>query len=79
MLLSPARPIVSAMSRHSTSDIDRPAPDHYQRRLSAAFNRLPAQMLPPRLPARPPAERHPVTRRLARHGLRQLALPLEAG
>ena len=77
MLLSPARAMVSWMSRQSPGPNERPAPDHYQRRLNAAFSRLPAQQLPPRFSVRPPAERREVVRRGERRGSRQLVFPLE--
>jgi hypothetical protein len=66
------------MSREATVSVDRPAPGHYQGRLSAILSSLPAWLPPPPPPA--PAS-HTVERSwtAARSERRsgQLALPLQ--
>ncbi|MEO8898369.1 MAG: hypothetical protein ABI352_05255 [Candidatus Dormibacter sp.] len=64
------------MIREASVSVDRPEPGHYQHRLCAALNRLPALLPPPPPPVLRAAERHWRTSgRHRRSG--QLPLPLE--
>ncbi|HEX4579415.1 MAG TPA: hypothetical protein VH498_05380 [Candidatus Dormibacteraeota bacterium] len=64
------------MTREACASVDRPAPGHYQVRLSAILSSLPAWLPPPPAPASRTAERRWTATGSARRS-GQLALPLQ--